>query len=164
MDDFLKGAIGISVLIVVAGIVGAALSDSQKAFDLSPYLDFFRGLDRDNSVTPNTTQNSPHSQQSPFNLATPQSTDSRLSICPQGSIDPTVSEVSLAKAETLRQAIANGLQFTDLIDLQATLGQPKCNFLKSGTRQYRYLVQGGKSIDALQKGDIPEAIVIFSNF
>lgn len=164
MDDFLKGAIGVSVLIVVAGIVGAALSDSNRAFDLSPYIDFFRGLDRENTITPNSSENPPPAQQSPFNLASPQLSDNRLSICPQGSIEPTVAEVSLTKAQTLQQAIANGLEFTDLIDLQATLGQPKCNFLKNNTRQYRYLVQNNKSIDALQKGDVPEVIVIFGNF
>ncbi|MEM9540010.1 MAG: hypothetical protein AAGA60_10995 [Cyanobacteria bacterium P01_E01_bin.42] len=164
MDDFLKGAIGVSVLIVVAGIVGAALSDSNRAFDLSPYIDFFRDLDRESTITPNSTQNSPTSQNSPLNLASPKLNDDRLAICPQGSIESTVSEVSIAKAQTLRQAIANGLQFTDLIDLQATLGQPKCNFLKNDTRQYRYIVQEGKSIDALQKGEIPEVIVIFGNF
>lgn len=160
MDDFLKGAIGVSVLIVVAGIVGAALSDSNRAFDLSPYIDFFRDLDREDTITPN----SPNSQNSPLNLASPKLSDNRLSICPQGSVEATVTEVSIAKAQTLKQAIANGLQFTDLIDLQATLGQPKCNFLKNDTRQYRYLVQEGKSIDALQKGEIPEVIVIFGNF
>ncbi|MBP0020761.1 MAG: hypothetical protein J7647_24790 [Cyanobacteria bacterium SBLK] len=164
MDDFLKGAIGVSVLIVVAGIVGAALNDSNRAFDLSPYIDFFRDLDREDTVAPDSTQNFPTSQNSPLNLASPKLNDNRLSICPQGSVEPMVSEVSIAKARTLRQAIANGLQFVDLIDLQATLGQPKCNFLKNDTRQYRYLVQEGKSIDALQKGDIPEVIVIFGNF
>lgn len=163
MDDILKGAIALAVLVVIAGIIGAAISDSDQAFSLAPFIDFFQGKKKEEILTVNSPQNPPSSGEN-LQLASPNNTDSRLSICPQGAIDSTASKVSVEKAQSLRQAILNGLEFKDLIEVQGTLGQPTCNFIQNETRQYRYLVNNDKTIDALQQGDKPDVLLIFTNF
>lgn len=38
MDTFLKGTLSLAVLILLAGILGVALTPADRAFDLSPWL------------------------------------------------------------------------------------------------------------------------------
>lgn len=164
MDDFLKGVIGFAVFIVIAGIVGAAANNSEKAFDLAPYFNFFRRFKQEETVNLTPTQYSTSNRQNSPHLASPKQLDPRLSICPREAIDPSLGELSLTKANIVRQAIKNGLQFKTLLELQTSLGQPNCNFIKEKTRQYRYLVREGKAIDGLQQEGVSEVVMIFTNF
>jgi hypothetical protein len=149
MDDFLKGTIGLSVVVVLAGIVGAAMSGSDRAFDLTPVLNRFR------------TAPVPQSDAAQMQLARSAGPTERLSVCPPGSINPDIPEVPFARAEALRQADP---QFKDLIEVQEVLGQPHCNFIQDNTRRYRYLVESLKAIDATQMGDSQEVVVVFKHF
>ncbi|MEM9542978.1 MAG: hypothetical protein AAGA60_26240 [Cyanobacteria bacterium P01_E01_bin.42] len=164
MDDFLKGVIGFSVLIVMAGIVGSAANNSEKAFDLSPYFNFIRRFRREKTASFTPTQYSTSHREIPLEVASPEGIDPRLSICPIEAIDGTIGELSITKANIVRQAMKNGLQFKTLTELQTSLGKPNCNFLKEKTRQYRYLVIEGKIIDGLQQEQVPEVVMIFTNF
>lgn len=164
MDDFLKGVIGFSVLIVIAGIVGSAAKKSEKTFDLSPYFNLFPHFKREETANFTSTQYSTSHHEIPLNLASPEQIDPRLSLCPTEAIDSTIGELSVTKANIVRQAIKNGLQFKMLIELKTSLGKPNCNFLKEKTRQYRYLVGEGKIIDGLQQEKVPEVVIIFTNF
>ncbi|NJL01043.1 MAG: hypothetical protein HC910_10960 [Spirulinaceae cyanobacterium SM2_1_0] len=167
MDEFFKGTIGVAVLIVVAGIVGASLSGSERAFDLSPFLTF--GAAESETATTAPTTPSPTPSPPPLasggqlRAASPDTPDTRLAICPAGSWSTEVMPLPPQRAQALQQAIANGKQFTDLIEIQASLGQPTCNFLRDErTRQYRYLVGTNGAIDALQVGDTPQVTVQFN--
>ncbi len=168
MDEFFKGTIGLAVLVVVAGIVGASLSGSERAFDLSPLLAVF-SAPPDPSATPTPTATTPSptpaASGGQVQQAASQGADDRLQVCPAGSVAPAVTPLSLNRARALQQAIANGKQFVDLIEIQQALGQPACNFWRDQrTRQYRYLVESGQAIDALQVGDTPQVTVRFSGF
>lgn len=172
MDDFFKGTIGLAVLVVVAGIVGASLSGSDRAFDLSPLLSLGSAPAKTEPPTnapPTAAPPAPAPSQLPtasggqLRLASPDAPDARLAVCPAGSLAPEATPLPLQRAQSLQQAIANGKQFTDLIEIQAALGQPACNFLRDErTRQYRYLVEPNGAIDALQVGDLPQVNVQFS--
>ncbi|MGB0562179.1 MAG: hypothetical protein ACPGVO_10295 [Spirulinaceae cyanobacterium] len=162
MDNFLKGIIGLSVLVVLAGIVGAALTGSDRAFDLQPFLSILpnataptggpqtQGLPSVGSATPGTTP--------------PPTSQDLLATCPPGSVDPQVEAVPLASAEQLRQQLAVGQPFTDLIEVQNLLGAPKCHYLSDRTRHYHYLVETGKAITAQQVGDQPEVTITLIHF
>jgi len=162
MDDFFKGAIGCAVLVVVAGIVGASLSGSERAFDLAPFL----ALAQREGTAPasQAATNPPNAVGGQVQPPPAPSREALLALCPPGSIDETAAPVPLARAQSLQQAVLNGQHFADLIDIQAALGQPTCNFSRNGTRQYRYLVESNKAIDALQSGDMPDVLVLFENF
>ncbi|MBP0017224.1 MAG: hypothetical protein J7647_06645 [Cyanobacteria bacterium SBLK] len=80
MDDFLKGVIGFSVFIVIAGIVGSAANNSEKAFDLSPYFNLFPHFKREETADLTPTQYSTSHHKTSINLASPGQIDPRLSL------------------------------------------------------------------------------------
>ncbi len=164
MDEFFKGVIGCAVLVVVAGIVGASLSGSERAFDLTPLL--FLATKHSSTDVPVAGSAAPPPAAVGGQVQPPPAPtrENYLAACPPGSVDPTAAAVSLDRAQQVRQAVTGGQEYTDLIQVQAALGQPTCNFTRDGTRQYRYLVEPDKAIDALQAGDRPDVLILFENF
>lgn len=163
MDDLLKGTIGISVLVVLAGIIGAAISGSDRAFDLRPFLRPWRT--QTPAIAP-TAQGGPQNPGVPAGSPTPQNLTPQalLAACPPHSVDPQVGQVPLARAEQVRQRLAANQPFQDLIEIQTLLGNPNCNYLSDRTRHYRYVVETGKAIDAQQVGDQPGVKVTLVHF
>lgn len=162
MDDLLKGVMGLSVLVVLTGIISAALSDSDRAFDLKPIVKLWH------SRTQNAAQGdaqlaatSPPPPQIPPKLAT---AAELLAECPAHSVNPQVVEVPWITATAVHQKVSTGYQFQDLIEVQQFLGTPKCHFMESQTHHYRYLVVTNKAIDASQTGDQQAVMVTFVQF
>ncbi|MEM8639010.1 MAG: hypothetical protein AAGG51_09375 [Cyanobacteria bacterium P01_G01_bin.54] len=161
MDDVLKGIIGLSVLVVLAGIVGAAITGSERAFDLKPFLSI---LPNRPAPTGGPQPNGPPSVGAAPPGTAPTPPQDLLATCPPNSVDPQVEAVPLARAEQVRQRLAAGQPFTDLIEVQTLLGIPNCNYLSDRTRHYHYLVETGKAITAQQVGDRPEVTITLIHF
>ncbi|NJK99950.1 MAG: hypothetical protein HC910_05035 [Spirulinaceae cyanobacterium SM2_1_0] len=164
MDEFFKGVIGCAVLVVVTGIVGASLSGSERAFDLTPLLNLAAKTSASSTVDSSLAVSPPAAVGGQVAAPPAPTRANFLAVCPPGSIEPATPPLSLAQAQSLRQAVLDGQQFNDLIEVQAALGEPICNFTRGGTRQYRYLVEPDKAIDALQAGDSPDVLILFENF
>lgn len=163
MDDLLKGTIGLSVLVVLAGIIGAAISGSDRAFDLQPFLKPWQA--RTPAIAP-TAQGGPQTPGVSSGTAPSKNLTAQdlLSACPPHSLDPQVGEVPLAHAELVRQRIAANQPFQDLIELQQILGNPNCHYLSDRTHHYRYVVETGKAIDVQQVGDQPGVTITLVHF
>ncbi len=160
MDDWFKGVISGAVLVVVAGIVGASLSGSERAFDLSPFLAL---VPQGNTASPPEPEANPGAVGGQLQPP-PLTRETFLALCPPGSVDETVPPVSLAQAQQLHQVFLAGQTLTDLIEVQAQLGQPTCNGVQDGKRVYLYWVETDKAITARQAGDRPPVELEFHNF
>lgn len=181
VERIFKLSISLSVLIVVAGIIAAPLVGSAKAFEIAPVYSVARGFwgwvsksagdsqkpeqnpdsfinetaaagDRLHNATAKATANIPAIQPDP-----------RLSICPVGSIDDTVGEIPSTLAETFKRQLEKVKPQT-LLDVQGSLNLPHCTIKQDGTTQYRYLVAGGRIIDATVKGEALGVELQFTNF
>jgi hypothetical protein len=133
LDHVLKGSIILAVCITIAGIIGAAIAGSERAFDLSPWFKLGQAAP---APAADTTQ---------FIATT----------IPTCAAPETSTPIPLATAQTLQQQTSQGVQFADLIDVQAYLGQPACYWVEANIRYYRYHVEGDRSLDAKQQGDAP---------
>ena len=180
VDKLFKGAIALTVLTIWSGIVAAAATGSDKAFDLSPVLAGGRGI---LSWLVNSAKDSTKEESNPepfvslasrkgsivgkavesqLETAAKGVTDPRLSACPKGSVEDGRSrEISLSVANSLK-----GVELSDLNDVQAALKgvNPSCVFKSGNTRTHRYLVEGFRFLDAQQEGDRPGVKIHFRNF
>jgi hypothetical protein len=103
MENLLKGTLCVANLILVAGIVGAALGDAERAFDLTFWL----------AAHPPSGQ--------PLEGAVAQLTaNSGCSPSPQARV------LSVEQAESLQQQWLQGAQFQDFAQVEQVLGQPAC--------------------------------------
>ena len=178
IEKSFKGAIALTVLTIWSGIIAAALTGSEKPFDLSPALSLGRGFLswlNDSAKGSTKEENNPESfislasrkGQSVGNQAKEQletaskgATDPRLAACPKGAIDSQSREISLQVAQTLK-----GVQLADLNDVQAALKtSPACVYKVGTTRINLYLVRGFRIRDARQEGDSSGVRIIFHNF
>jgi hypothetical protein len=180
-DKLFKGSIAIAVTIIWLGIVSAALTGSNKAFELAPVISAGRRVWKWIALSANNASK-PESDPKPFAQEsvdaanrirktvsetlqdTPAgATDPRLAVCPSGSVEPTAAkEIPYSVAAALK---SNAVKFNDLAQVQAVLkAQPACSFKDGDTRQYRYLVQGFRIIDARQQGDRAGVVLQFTNF
>ena len=182
IEKLFKTSISLAVLVVVAGIVAAPLVGSSKAFELAPVFSAIRGLGHwiaqsaEDSTQPEANpqpfveeakaanQRIQKATNKAIAKAPAFSPDPRLSICPHGSVDQqNARDLPLTTAQALKQSLESGTQFTGLIEVQSALGLPACNWKVGSTRQWRYLVRGGRIVDAKQQGNQPITIT-FANF
>lgn len=182
IDALFKGSISLAVLVVVAGIVAAPLTGSQKAFEFAPIVSLARKTARwvarsAQDATQIETNPAPFTQevqtavgslrQSPQPVPSPTPDlidDPRLAICPVGSLEPQALRLLPGTlAEQVRQQWQTNPP-QDLTQVQAALGQPVCQIRQGQRRQYRYLVTGGRIIDAVQTGDKLGVQVTFTHF
>lgn len=181
VERIFKLSISLAVLTVVAGIIAAPLVGSAKAFEIAPVYSVARGFwgwigkaaadsqqpeqnpetfideavaasDRLHNATAKAAANIPAVQPDP-----------RLSICPAGSIDDTVNELPATVAETFRRQTER-IKPQTLLDVQGVLNLPHCTINRDETTQYRYLVSGGRIIDATVKGEQLGIDLQFTNF
>ena len=176
VDRLFKLSISMAVLAIVAGIVAAPLTGSNKSFEFAPVLSAVRATL--NWVTQSAKESTqPEAEPSPFveelqetteqvkdaieqaNVPAIQ-TDPRLSICPAGSIDgANVRDIPLTLAEEVRKT-----QFQTLVEVQSLLGEPACNITEGQQRQWRYLVAGGRIADFVQQGEALGITATYTNF
>lgn len=159
MDDLLKGVIGLSVLVVLAGIISAALSGSDRAFDLKPIVKLWQS--RAQQTAQGEAQLAVTPPPPPPKLAT---TAELMAECPAHSVNPQIVDVPFVIAEAIHQKVKAGHQFQDLIEVQEVLGTPKCHFMRAQAHHYRYLVVTNKAIDATQVGDQQVVMMTFVQF
>lgn len=183
IERLFKGSMSLAVLILVAGIVAAPLVGSDRAFEIAPVFSLLRGVA--NWVTASAEDaTTPEDDPRPFTEeaadaagrlreATEEAiadvpafeSDPRLSVCPQGSIEPlNTAEVPLTTALDLQQAIDGGEVISDLVNLQARLSEPACNWKDGDDTRWRWLAREGRIIDARQSADAPGVTVTFTNF
>lgn len=161
------------LLCLLVGIIGAAMSGSDKAFDVRPvlaWLGFMKdtttaatvkaGQDRGSNPEPITkvaagaisrgkSQIQKQLRNKQASIVQPRSDtgkpDARLAVCKNGSIESQdARDLPLGLALKLKQEINSGKKFKSLLDVQARLGLPVCN----ERSRWRYLVDGGRAIDA----------------
>lgn len=173
-----KGAIALAVFTVWAGIISAALTGSEKSFDLAPALSLGRNFlswlsdsakgsikEESNpesfiSLASRKGQSVSSQAQKQLETASKGATDPRLAACPRGAVDAQSREISLRTATALK-----GVQLSDLNDVQAALKtSPACVYKSGSTRVNRYLVAGFRILDARQEGDKAGVRIVFHNF
>lgn len=178
IEKTFKLSIALAVLTIWAGIISAALTGSDKAFDLSPVLSLGRGVLAwlgDSAKGSTKEESTPESfislasrkgeiisnqAQEQLESASKGATDPRLAACPKGAIDSQSKEISLQVAQSLK-----GVQLADLNDVQSALKtSPACVYRIGNTRVNRYLVRGFRILDARQEGDKTGVRVAFYNF
>lgn len=172
---------------LLVGIIGAAMSGSDKAFDVRPvlaWLGFMRdtttaaavkaGQDRGANPEPITkvaagaiSRGKSQIQQQLRNkqasiVQTRSDTgkpDGRLAVCKNGSIESrNARDLPLGLALKFKQEVDGGKKFKSLIEVQSRLGQPACN----ERTKWRYLIDGNRAIDATQ---IKNSVTLrFTNF
>lgn len=123
MDRFLKGTLCVANLVLVTGIVGAALGDSDRAFDLAFWL---RGWPQA-SLPPDV------------NLAQ-LTTDSACTPTPGAQM------LTVEQAAALQRQWLQGARFRDLAQVEQVLGIPACrteNGLTYGVENQGRLVFAG---------------------
>lgn len=181
IDNFLKGALGLGVLCLVAGIVAAPLTGSDRAFEFAPVLSTARGVWNWISTAGQKSQQveadpKPFAEESKAAIerlgqatdkALQQSKiapDPRLSVCPVGSIEQqNVKELPLTTVAAFKAQTDKGLKLT-FVDVQAALGQPACNIRSGSKTQWRYLAPEGRIVDAVQEAADKPVVVRFTNF
>ncbi|NET36956.1 MAG: hypothetical protein F6K19_33845 [Cyanothece sp. SIO1E1] len=180
IDRCLKLSLTLAVLILLGAIVAGALFHPDGSPDFRPVLAALRGLRQWVAVSAqqSTTQ---VEDPPPFaavagdaaqkmaaganRLSEMIADDPRLAVCPVGSIDSqAIREIPLNTAKALQQKIDGGAQFQSLIDVQAQLGNPVCNWRSGSTTKWRFLVEGLRLIDVSQPGDQPKIRFSFTNF
>lgn len=163
------------LLSLLIGIVGAAMSGSDRAFDIRPIIAWWSGLgsttieaaskagvDRGANPEPinkvvgsalarGKSQVQQNLTKSGASIVQPRSDtgkpDARLAVCSNGSIESqNARDLPLGLALKLKQEVSSGKKFRSLIEVQARLGQPVCN---ERTR-WRYLVDGNRALDATE--------------
>lgn len=161
------------LLCLLVGIIGAAMSGSDKAFDVRPvlaWLGFMKdtttaaavkaGQDRGSNPEPidkvaagaisrgrtQIQQQLRNKQASIVQLRSDTGKpDARLAVCKNGSIESqNARDLPLGLALKFKQEIDSGKKFKSLLEVQARLGQPACN----EKSRWRYLVDGNRAIDA----------------
>ncbi len=153
--DIFYSISGLSLAVLVVGTVTSPIAGCDRSFCLAPALNLAGqvfGVDpiqtkesasAPANSTPPTASTAPNPEPSPLPLP-----DLRLSQCPDGSVEPTASEVPSTLARSLQGQIKNGLKFSQLVEIQGRLGQPKCNYRQGGTVVWRYLFRGGGGLIA----------------
>lgn len=181
VDAFLKGALGLGVLCLVAGIVAAPLTGGDRAFEFSPVLSTVRGVWYWVSKAGQQSQQA-EANPKPFvtegqaaierlNQATDKALqqskiapDPRLSVCPVGSIEQqSMKELPLATVAAFKQQIDKGTKL-GFVDVQTALGDPACNIRSGNKTQWRYLAPEGRIVDAVQEAADKPVVVHFTNF
>lgn len=150
--DIFYGLASSGFVILVAGTVASPLANCPTSFCLTPALNLsaqiigLKPVERQETTTnpeatdrPDTTPHHP--------VLTP---DIRLSTCPEGSVEPTAPEVPSTLARSLEGRLKQGVTFRNLVELQAVLGQPRCNFRDGKSIRWRFLIRGGGFVDAVE--------------
>ncbi|XHX80894.1 MAG: hypothetical protein RBJ76_13455 [Stenomitos frigidus ULC029] len=90
--------------------------------------------------------------------------DPRLAICRHGSVEPkALKEIPLTVATALKARYSKGDKFS-FLDLQSLLGEPACNQQEANKQAWRFLVEGSGIIDAEQFKQAANATIRFTNF
>ncbi|NEO84659.1 MAG: hypothetical protein F6J87_10455 [Spirulina sp. SIO3F2] len=103
MDNLLKGTLCIANGVILAGIVGAALARSDRAFDLSFWLRGWRQVHQPPDAA--LTQLVSHTPCIP---------------------NPQATTFSAQQAQDLQVQLAQGARFRSLTQVMETLGTPAC--------------------------------------
>ncbi|MEM8642847.1 MAG: hypothetical protein AAGG51_29120 [Cyanobacteria bacterium P01_G01_bin.54] len=103
MDNFLKGTLCIANGVVLAGLIGATLNQSDRAFDLSFWL---RGWSQRHQP--------------------PDASLAQLINHPTCPANPETTVLSPQQAQSLQTQLAQGARFQDLSQVTPVLGTPTC--------------------------------------
>jgi len=146
-----------SLLVLVAGTVASPIAGCSTTFCLSPALNlgvrvlgYADGSQPISQPPSSESEKNPRPIDEPFNpITTP---DSRLSVCPEGSLEPTIPEISATVARNLKTQIENGATFNSLLELQGAINSlgPHCNFRNGDSIIWRFLIRGGGAIQAIE--------------
>lgn len=147
---------GLSLAILTIGTVTSPIAGCDRSFCLQPALNLAGQILGYSPNLPNESPSQPaNSTPSPTENSPAPLPDMRLSLCPDGSIDPAAAEVPATLARSLQSQINSGLKFSQLIEIQGRLGQPKCNYRQGETVVWRYLIRGGGGLIAKEsKGKV----------
>lgn len=181
VERLFKLSISLAVLTVVAGIIAAPLVGSARAFEIAPVYSLVRGFwgwisksaadSQQPEQNPDSFIDEAAAASDRLHNATAKATaslpaiqsDPRLSICPVGSIDDSVNEIPATIAETFRRQYGWAKPQT-LLEVQGVLNLPHCTIKLNRLTQYRYLVGGGRIIDATVQGEQLGVDLQFTNF
>lgn len=153
--DLFYGISGLSLAILVAGTVASPLAGCDRSFCLTPVIALggqILGITPP-SMPQNSTPSPANSPPSPDATPPLPLPDFRLTECPDGSIEPSVSEIPSTLARSLQKEVREGLKFSQLIELQGKLGNPKCNYRSGEVIIWRYLIRGGGGLVARESKD-----------
>lgn len=148
--DLFYGISGLSLFILTAGTIASPLAGCSTSFCLAPVLNVGGQILGINPIQPATQSNQPSAPSPPSTaphhpVTTP---DLRLSVCPQGSVEPTAPEIPSTLARELERRLGQGVTFRSLPELQGVIGLPRCNWRDGKAIRWRYLIRGGGAIDA----------------
>lgn len=161
----------LTLLVLLAGIVAAVMTGSSKAFEPAPV---FTWLGLMKKTTTEVWEKSGQTRTNPESIdkvvaaaverggkatqgllkqtsagqprADTGKPDARLAICPIGSVESqNARDLPFALSAAFKKS-AEQTKYKSLIEIQAKLGNPACNSGKS----WRYLVSGGRAIDATE--------------
>ncbi|MGB0564234.1 MAG: hypothetical protein ACPGVO_20900 [Spirulinaceae cyanobacterium] len=134
MDNFLKGTLCLANGIVLAGLVGASLSQSDRAFDLSFWL---RGWSQTRQP--------------------PDASLAQLIHHPTCPPRPEATVLSPQQAQALQTQLAQGASFQDLTQVQTVLGLPTC---QTQTPRGSVLIYAVSNQTQLLIGDFARGITV----
>lgn len=161
--DIFYSISGLSLAVLVIGTVTSPIAGCDRSFCLQPALNLGAQILGVAPIQTNESPSQPANEASTPDEAKPLPLpDMRLSLCPEGSIDVTATEVPSTLARALQSQIKNGLKFSQLIELQGRLGVPKCNYRQGESVVWRYLFRGGGGLIA--KEDKGKVTVEFFDF
>jgi len=151
----------LSFILLMAGLIGCATTRCSTGFDLGTVFAVVRWFASKPEQISREAQREPDPNPTPYqdlaretlsqwqgwgqqqiDRASNQQTDFRLVQCPSGSVT-NLPEVSYTKAQE-----ALNKQFSSLEDLTAFLGTPHCKIESSNHARMRWLVAGGRILDA----------------
>ena len=162
------------LILLMAGIVAAAVTGSSKAFEPAPVLTWL-GLMKSTTTEALEKSSQPRTNPEPIDKVvlgavdrgkkatekllkqTPAGQpradtgkpDARLAICPLGSVESqNARDLPFALSAAFKKS-TESTKYKSLIEVQAKLGLPACNSGKS----WRYLVTGGRAIDATESNN-----------
>jgi hypothetical protein len=154
--DLFYGIAGTSLAVLTIGTITSPLAGCDRSFCLQPALNLavqvlgYSPIQTNEQPSQPANEASTPTENSPLPLP-----DMRLSLCPEGSIDVTATEVPSTLARSLQTQIKSGLKFSQLIEIQGRLGVPKCNYRQGESVVWRYHFRGGGGLIATEsKGSV----------
>ncbi|MDF0552192.1 hypothetical protein [Kamptonema sp. UHCC 0994] len=161
----------LTLLVLLAGIVAAVMTGSSKAFEPAPVFTWL-GLMKSTTTEAWEKSGQPQTNPEPIDKVvaaavqrggkatqgilkqTPAGQsradtgkpDPRLAICRIGSVESqNARDLPFALSASFKKS-TESIKYKSLMEIQAKLGLPACNSGKS----WRYLVSGGRAIDATE--------------
>jgi hypothetical protein len=164
-ENLFKLSISAFLLVLISGIVGAELTGSDKAFELRPALSILKGIWGVGERTMSGEIVGDGEDPEPFGEVAARAKrrivghieeglkdipdDPRLAGCPAGSAELGRAEIKFAKASGLYEQHQES-PVRSLLDVQAALGSPHCNYQDGDRTVWKFVVTGFRVLKATE--------------